>query len=96
MEICYQCGAELSSEDIGVYKKLVNRGSTQFTCKPCLAKRYRVSVELLDRKIWQFRLQGCMLFPPVTEEELRLHAKAEADGEKSGANSDAKSGTKDS
>ena len=62
MKYCIHCGKELNSIDIGAYKKFINRGSTEFMCKSCLAKDLRVPEELIDQKIEHFKKQGCMLF----------------------------------
>lgn len=62
MDSCMQCGKELSYNEIGAHKKLVNRGSRQFLCRSCLAARLGVEPELIDRKVEQFKLQGCTLF----------------------------------
>ena len=59
---CMQCGKLLTYNEVGAYKKFVNRGSTQFLCKTCLAAKLDVAVEDIDRKIEQFKLQGCTLF----------------------------------
>ena len=65
MPRCIRCGKELNSIDIGAYKKLINRGSTEFMCKSCLADDLKVSEELIDKKIEYFKKQGCTLFQPV-------------------------------
>ena len=62
MEYCICCGKELNSIDIGAHKKFINRGSTEFMCKSCLAKDFHVSEELIDQKIEHFKKQGCTLF----------------------------------
>ena len=62
MQCCFRCGKELNSIDIGAHKKFINRGSTEFMCKGCLAKDLKVSEELIDRKIDFFKNQGCTLF----------------------------------
>ncbi len=62
METCTHCGAPLTSDEIGLTKKLVNRGATSFYCIHCLAKEFSVSEELLKEKIVQFRAMGCTLF----------------------------------
>lgn len=59
---CMQCGKALTYNEVGAYKKFVNRGSTQFLCKACLAGKLSVTVEDIDRKIEQFKAQGCTLF----------------------------------
>lgn len=62
MDICISCGKILTYNEVGAHKKFVNRGSTEFLCKICLAKRLDVTPEDIDRKIEQFRQQGCTLF----------------------------------
>ena len=62
MPCCIRCGKELNSIDIGAYKKFINRGSTEFMCKSCLADDLNVSVALIDKKIEYFKKQGCTLF----------------------------------
>ncbi len=57
-----QCGKALTFNEVGAYKKLVNRGSRSFLCKACLAAKLGVTVEQIDEKIEQFRAQGCTLF----------------------------------
>ena len=59
---CMECGKPLSFNEIGAYKKFVNRGSTRFLCKTRLAQKLNVTTEEIDRKIEQFRMQGCTLF----------------------------------
>ena len=62
MTRCIRCGKELNSIDIGAHKKFINRGSTEFMCKSCLADDLNVSEELIDKKIEHFKKQGCTLF----------------------------------
>ena len=59
-----ECGRELTPDEIGLHKKMINRGSTKFMCITCLANFYHCEEELLLRKIEQFREDGCMLFTP--------------------------------
>ena len=59
---CASCGAALGFDDIGATKRFINRGSTVFYCRPCLAGRLGISVEFLEEKIEHFRRQGCTLF----------------------------------
>lgn len=65
MSRCKNCGKELNTVDVGLTKKLINRGATEFYCKKCLAAKFNVTEELLDEKVRQFRAAGCMLFPPL-------------------------------
>ena len=62
MNGCMQCGRELTYNDIGAHRKFINRGSREFLCKGCLARKLGVTVEDIDRKIEQFKAQGCTLF----------------------------------
>lgn len=59
---CEECGKALTFNEVGACKKFVNRGSTRFLCKTCLAAKLDVTVEEIDRKIEQFKAQGCTLF----------------------------------
>lgn len=59
-----ECGRELTQDEVGLHKKMINRGATQFMCITCLANFYHCEEELLLRKIEQFREDGCMLFTP--------------------------------
>lgn len=62
MSKCFRCGAELSVDEIGVYKKLINRGAEKYLCIPCLSKELKISEEEIRRKIEQFKKAGCTLF----------------------------------
>ena len=62
MSNCKKCGKELSGNDIGLTKKLINRGATEFLCINCIAEKFDCSKELLEEKIKQFKESGCTLF----------------------------------
>ena len=62
MSNCKKCGKELSGNDIGLTKKLISRGSTEFLCINCIAEKFDCSKELLEEKIKQFKESGCTLF----------------------------------
>lgn len=62
MSCCILCGKALSYNEIGATKKFINRGSTQFLCRGCLAARLDIPPEMIDAKIEEFKLQGCTLF----------------------------------
>ena len=57
-----KCGAELCNDDIGITKKLINRGATEFMCIHCIAEYFGVSEELISKKIEEYRAYGCSLF----------------------------------
>ncbi len=59
---CKQCGKSLSRDEIGLHKKMVNRGATEFFCLQCLAVYFNAPPDLLKEKIEQFRKDGCTLF----------------------------------
>lgn len=62
MSVCRRCGRELTFNEIGATKKFINRGSTSFFCKACLAQWLDVPEEMIDAKIEAFKKQGCTLF----------------------------------
>ena len=51
MSVCVKCGKTLTYNEIGAYRKFVNRGGKDFLCKECLAKRLGISPERIDQKI---------------------------------------------
>ena len=51
MPECVRCHAPLTNAEIGLTKKLINRGTTEFLCYHCLAKHFQVAVEDLRRKV---------------------------------------------
>ena len=60
---CDKCQAELTPDDIGASKKLINRGMTDgFLCTSCLAKKFGVSEARIIEKIEEWRNSGCLLF----------------------------------
>lgn len=59
---CFQCGRPLSSDEIAVYRRLVNRAAEQCLCISCFAKEFSVTEELIRQKIRQFKEMGCTLF----------------------------------
>ena len=63
MSGCKNCGKVLTPNEIGLTKKLINRSSTEFYCMDCLAEIFKCDKSLLEKKIEQFRKQGCVLFP---------------------------------
>lgn len=59
---CIKCGAKLTRDDIGLHRKLVNRGAREFMCIHCLAEKFKVPVERLREKIEEYKAYGCTLF----------------------------------
>lgn len=62
MSRCYRCNAELTADEIGIYRKLINRGAEEYLCIPCLAEELKISEDEIKKKIEQFRKAGCTLF----------------------------------
>ena len=62
MANCMTCGVPLSRDEIGLHRKIVNRGATQYCCIHCLAKHFKVSEAELRDMIERFREAGCTLF----------------------------------
>ena len=60
---CYVCEKEnLSRNEIGLTKKLLNKDSKLFYCTDCLAEYLKVDSEFLLAKVEEFKEQGCDLF----------------------------------
>ena len=59
---CIRCGTVLEKDDIGLTRKMVNRGAREFWCVSCLADHFDLPVETLREKIEEFRAMGCTLF----------------------------------
>lgn len=62
-ESCIACGkTPLSKNEIGINKKLIDAGATQFFCLSCLADYLDVSRQDILDKIEEFKEEGCKLF----------------------------------
>lgn len=59
---CSVCGNPLHSDEIGLTRKLINRGTEHFLCLKCLSRRFDVPESILLGKIEEFREMGCTLF----------------------------------
>ncbi len=57
-----KCQKVLSNDEIGLHKKLYNRAAKKYMCIECSAKYLDVTVELLEKKITEFKRMGCTLF----------------------------------
>ena len=62
MDNCQICSRPLHPDEKALTRKLVNRGTTQFYCLSCLARRFDVTEDDLREKIREFREMGCTLF----------------------------------
>lgn len=62
-KVCYVCNKEnLSKNEIGLTKKLLNRNAKTYYCIDCLAHYLEVETMVLLEKIEEFKEQGCNLF----------------------------------
>lgn len=68
-EKCFQCGNVLGCDDIGLTKKMINRGIQKYLCIHCLSEHFSVSEDILRMKINEFRQMGCTLFINETEDK---------------------------
>ena len=57
-----RCGRPLSRDEIGLHKKMINRGATTYMCLSCLAAYFDVGEQKLKDQIEVFRKSGCLLF----------------------------------
>lgn len=62
MEQCSKCGKILTTNEYGLYKRLVGMTREDYLCKKCLALHYKCSEDVLDKKIEQYKKTGCVLF----------------------------------
>ena len=62
MSCCQKCSQPLSTNEVGISMRLLGRDGRRLLCRECLAQELKVDVQLIDRKIQQFRDQGCPLF----------------------------------
>lgn len=61
---CHKCGKEdLSGDELAIYRKLVNRGATEFLCIDCLAEFFKCDKSEIEARIKYYRDSGeCTLF----------------------------------
>lgn len=61
-DTCYSCHKPVNADDIGMTKKLINRGTTRYYCCSCLAEAFDITVEDIQKKILYYKSIGCTLF----------------------------------
>ena len=60
---CCSCGKKnLTKDEIGLTKKLINKKAVSFYCIDCLAEYLEVTTDELSDKIEEFKEEGCTLF----------------------------------
>lgn len=63
IKMCYVCGkSNLTKDEIGLTKKLIDKKSINFYCIDCLADYLEVTTEELLDKLEEFKEEGCTLF----------------------------------
>ena len=70
MNNCKNCNKLLTTNDIGLYKRLVSMVDDGYLCKECLAERFNCEIKVLDDKIEQYKRMGCTLFELDDERNL--------------------------
>lgn len=60
--LCKSCKSTLTNDEIALYRRLVNRGATEYLCLECLSGWLSCEKQLLLDKIEEFRKAGCSLF----------------------------------
>lgn len=59
---CKKCNQLLSSDEIAITKKLINRGTTIYYCADCLAEAFDIQRSDIEAKIQYYKNLGCTLF----------------------------------
>ncbi len=60
---CAYCGSEkLSSDEIGLNRKIIHRQIERMMCLTCMAAYFETTEKELEEKIEEFKRQGCALF----------------------------------
>lgn len=62
MSLCQYCQSKLSTNEIGISLRLLGRDGRKLLCRQCLAGEFKVDVQIIDKKIQQYKEQGCPLF----------------------------------
>ena len=69
-DCCRNCGRKLTGDEIGIYKRMVNRGATDFLCASCLSGHFHIEEALIYEKIEHFRSMGCTLFAAKQDSDI--------------------------
>ncbi len=59
---CADCERELTSDEIGLSKKLISRATEVHYCTTCLSRKFNLSEDNLRELCEHFRAAGCSLF----------------------------------
>ena len=86
---CVKCNRPVSHDEIGLYKRIFNRGAETFWCIHCISEYLDCPVPKLEKKIAEFRDMGCtisicvsnrdrnagLLFPNFSWQSVKISAK---------------------
>lgn len=59
---CCGCAVSIEKDEVAITKRLINRGTTSYYCRTCLADAFGVTTEDIDRCIQHYKRIGCTLF----------------------------------
>jgi len=60
---CRECKAELATDEIAIYLKLVMSNASEFLCMDCLGKELKCGREPIEQRIKYYKESGnCALF----------------------------------
>lgn len=62
IQYCRRCHCQISKDEIGITKKLINRGTEKYFCISCLAEAFEVEKRDIEEKIDFYKKMGCTLF----------------------------------
>ena len=62
MHYCHNCEKELHTNEIAISMRLLGKDGRRLLCRDCIAAEFKVSSDVIDRKIQQFKSLGCPLF----------------------------------
>lgn len=62
MSCCKTCKKELSSDEIGLSRKLINKETADYYCIDCLSLTFNCEKEKLEGVIERCKKSGCLLF----------------------------------
>lgn len=64
MHQCVSCKADLSTDEIALYRKLISRGAREYLCMDCLADDLLIPRKKLEELVEYYHRTGiCCLFP---------------------------------
>ena len=59
---CVNCGKELTTDEFGLYRKIVRRDGENCLCYHCLAEKFDLDESKFPALVEEFKRQGCLLF----------------------------------